>query len=122
MADGSHHIMAVPMSAADLDMVGVITEALCAESYKTVVPAYYDVALKVKMTRDEESVEMLDLVTSSCMFDFGYVYDNWAGCSFFLQSLVAAKDTNFESYYASKESAASKHYEKVVSSFDEYMN
>ena len=120
MSDGHHEAMAVPKTAANLEAIGVITEAMCAESYKTLVPAYYDVALKVKSTRDEQSIAMLDTIVNARVFDFGYVYDAWKGASFFMQELVRTNNTNFESYYAKKEKALTKHYNEVIEYFEDY--
>lgn len=120
MVDGSHDAMAVPTTAQNLERIGTIIEALNAESYKTLVPAYYDVALKVKGTRDEESVKILDDLVSSRVFDFGYVYDAWSGASFILQELMIGGNKNFESYYKSHESAITKYYNKVIQYFEEY--
>lgn len=122
LVDGNFAALAIPMSAANLDMSGIITEALCAESYKTVVPAYYDVAMKVKFTRDMESVEILDLLMESRIFDFGYIYDGWAGCSFVLEKLVQENDINFESRYATDESKIALHFQTVIELFESYMN
>lgn len=120
MSDGHHEAMAVPKTAGNLEAIGIITEALCAESYKTLVPAYYDVALKVKSTRDEQSIAMMDLVVNARVFDFGYVYDAWKGSSFFLEQLVNTNNTNFESFYSKKEKALTKHYNKVIEYFETY--
>jgi len=46
-------------------------EALQSESAKTVRPAYYDIALKTKYTRDDDSVEMLDLIFNTRVVDIG---------------------------------------------------
>ena len=67
-------VIAVPKFAENLDMTGKITEALAAESYKRLVPAYYEVALKTKYSRDEESVRMLDLIFDGVVYDFGLLY------------------------------------------------
>ena len=120
LVDGSHQAIAVPTTVSNPDMVGAVTEVLNAESWKTVIPAYYDVALKVKATRDLESVEMIDLVVNSRKFDFGYIYDGWAGPSFILSGLVQAKSSDFESTYASKEKDIQKHYDKVIEFFENY--
>ncbi|MBE6610903.1 MAG: hypothetical protein E7632_00305 [Ruminococcaceae bacterium] len=117
MVDGSHSVLGVPVTVTDTEMVGIVTEALCAESYKQVVPAYYDVALKVKGARDEVSVQILDLLVENRVFDMGYVYDNWKGASFLLEILVSAGNTNFESTWASKKSAILAHYETVINYF-----
>ena len=120
LVDGSHQALAVPTTVGDPDMVGAVTEVLNAESWKTVVPAYYDVALKVKATRDLESVEMIDLVVNSRKFDFGYIYDGWSGPSFILSGLVQGKNSDFESTYASKEKAILNHYDTVIEFFENY--
>lgn len=120
MVDGGHQVMAVPVTVSDTEKVGVIIEALCAESYKTVVPAYYDVALKLKGTRDDESIEMLDKIVDSRVFDFGFIYDNWLGAAFIMQELMLKKTSDFASYWASKESSIMAHYEKVIEYFANY--
>lgn len=120
MVDGSHQGLAVPVTVSNPEMVGTITEALNAESWKLIVPAYYDTTLKVKTTRDVESMAMLDLIMESRIFDFGYIYDCWKGPSFILGILVCEKNTNFESYYASQEKSITAHYNKVIEYFENY--
>ena len=60
----------VPVTA-DPEFVSAVMEAMACESASTVVPAYYEVALKTKMTRDDESSDMLDLIFSNRVFDLG---------------------------------------------------
>ena len=122
MVDGGHAAQAVPLTVSDVERTSIILEALNAETYKTVVPAYYEIALKVKYARDNESVEMMDMIMESRIFDFGYVYDNWNGASFWLENLVASKKPDFESYYAKNEKKIMKYYQKVFDLFDEYAN
>lgn len=119
MVDGGHAALGIPKSVTDLEFVGVITEALNAESNKIVFPAYYEIALKVKYTHDNESVKMLDMIVENRIFDFGYVYDNWRGVSFFYQGLLGTqKSTDFTSYYASKGSSAESYYNTLLEYFD----
>jgi len=61
----------VPVTNTSLERTGAILEALASESLDTVVPAYYDLAITGKYTRDEESIEMLDIITSNRVFDYG---------------------------------------------------
>ena len=61
----------IPVSCADVEFVGIMLEAFASQSYKETLPAYYDVAMKMKYTRDEPSSEMLDIVTGSRAFDLG---------------------------------------------------
>ena len=73
---GSWHsgFICVPIGQEDPARTGAILEALAAESMYTLLPAYYDIALKGKYVRDEESEEMLDLIFSSKVFDLGWIY------------------------------------------------
>ena len=119
MVDGSHSAMAVGKDAQDLDFIGILTEAYCAESYKKVLPAYYDVCLKQRYASSPKDAEMMDLCVNARVFDPGYVYDNWNGVAFYFQELLrAAQFQDITSYYKSREKAATKYYEKVLKLFD----
>lgn len=64
-------LFGVPKSNLNTEMASVILEAMACESMNSVIPAYYDVALKVKFTRDERSAEMLDLIFANRVMDYG---------------------------------------------------
>lgn len=120
MVDGYHAALAVPKTISDPEFVGIITEALNAESNKIVFPAYYEVALKVKYAHDDESVQMLDKIVNSRVFDFGYVYGGWSGVAFMFQGIIGDNQSkDFASYYASKGPAAEKYYQDVIDYFNE---
>ena len=111
---------AVPKTVSDPEFVGIITEALNAESYKAVFPAYYEVALKTKYTHDDESVKMLDYIVDHRVFDFGYVYDNFKGFSFYFQYLIGGEaSSDFESYYAANSSASIAQYQTVLDYYED---
>lgn len=61
----------IPVTNTKLEMTGAILEALNCESANYVVPAYYDIALKTKYSRDEESAAMLDLIFENRVVDLG---------------------------------------------------
>jgi len=92
---------------AQLEMAGVILEAMACESMKTVVPAYYDVALKVKYTRDEESAEMLDIAFANRVFDFGDTVICEELRDGVLLDAMAENNRNVASLLATAESAVS---------------
>ncbi|MDD4773528.1 MAG: hypothetical protein PHZ09_07965, partial [Eubacteriales bacterium] len=119
MVDGGHEALAIPASIQDIDFVGKITEVLCAESWKRVVPTYYDIVLKTKGSRDEESVAMLDRIFEKRVFDFGYVYGVF-GAAFWVQFLVYDKSADIASYYEKNHKAYDKRMQDVFDYFDEY--
>ena len=66
--------LVVPTTSSDLERTSIIIEALTCESMNLVIPAYYDIALKTKYARDEESQEMLDIIMANRVIDFGDTY------------------------------------------------
>ncbi len=61
--------VAIPKNVADADMVGHISEALCYASYELVRPALYETTIKEKVSRDEMSKKMLDLIFDTTYLD-----------------------------------------------------
>jgi ABC-type glycerol-3-phosphate transport system substrate-binding protein len=116
---GYYSVMAAPITVSDPERTGIIIEALNAESYKRVIPAYYEVALKVKYTRDEESVQVLDMILDGRYFDFGYMYDGFQGVAFMLDNMFYSQNFNFVSEYEKRESAAIKYYQKIIDKYIE---
>jgi len=98
---------AVPVSVAeeDLEFVGIVLEAIGAESRNYVYPAYYEVALKYQKTRDDESTRMLDKIFESRGCDLGMIY-KWGQLDSLLHQLAAQEPGTFASSYESKKDAA----------------
>lgn len=105
-------LMSVPISATDLDRTSVILESWACESLKVVQPAYYEVALKGKYVRDEESSAMLDLIFGSRVFDIGifYAFGGFTGAYESIQTQKAGA----ASLYASKQKAIEKDIQKLI--------
>ena len=57
-----------------VQMLGAVLEAMALESYKTVAPAYYEVALKGRYLDDPESWRMLDMIYENVKVDAGVLY------------------------------------------------
>jgi hypothetical protein len=84
-------------------MTGIVLEALSEESYKKLTPAFYDLAISGKYTRDEGSVEMLDLILRSRIYDPLY-FNAWSGSLRDNLSSTLQKDNNdIASVYAKAE-------------------
>lgn len=115
MSDGAHGCMLIPITVQNIEWSSILTEALNAETYKQVVPAYYDTALKVKLSRDAESAAMLDLLMESRVFDFGYMYNT--GIAFIVQDMVSTNKNNTESAFNSKYKSAEKEWAKIIDTY-----
>ena len=71
---GAPPVMCVPNNASDIERTGMILEALCYESTDTVIKAYYDVLLKTKISRDNESEGMLDIMFKNKFYSIADTY------------------------------------------------
>ena len=91
-------VLSIPVTiAADrLDSVGFITEALCRESSKSVVPEYFETCFSAKYTRDERSYEMIVLATKSRRYDLAIIY-NYGSISTVLKDNAEANNENITS-------------------------
>ena len=89
MIDGGADIMTVPVTAANLELIGAVVEAGSASSYHGLMPVYMNLAMEQKGTRDEESVSMLRYVLDSRVVDFAYLYDGTKGFTFKLKTFIS---------------------------------
>ena len=107
-----------PITTPDKDFSGMIAEGMCSESYRTVVEGFYDVCLKSRNSRDEESAEMIDMIRDSVMFDFGWVHSvPMSSIGTIFETLLNANNTNFASYWASKESEVLKGIDTINNAY-----
>ena len=98
-----------------------ILEALAAESKYTLKPAFYDISLKGKMIRDEESEEMLDLIFDSKIYDLGWLYQI-GGYNEEIMNLFRNRKSDFVSMYEKREAKALKDIDKINEAFDRILD
>ncbi len=106
----------VPITV-DADFVGRITEVLAAESYKQVIPAFYEVSLKGKYARDNDSQAMLDIITRNVVYDFGLVFAGLASDTTYpmiFRSGIYSANKDIASRIASAEKVYAAAVEKLV--------
>ncbi len=70
----TYSVLSIPADCKNPDRAAAVCEALGSESYRTVTPAYFETALKVKYSRDNESAQMFDIIRDGIDFNFGYIY------------------------------------------------
>ena len=115
-------VFAIPTTCRIAETVAPFLEAMCAESYRTVTPAYYDVALKVKYARDEDAAAMLDLATQSIVFDFGYLYNQYISSNTALFRTMFNTSSAIDrgmSGIATREKATNKLLAKIIDTYND---
>ena len=76
MVEAGTRAMVVPTTAKDPKLCGAVLETLHWLSWRDVMPAYYEVTLKQKVSRDSISAQMLDIIMDSICYDLGMTMFN----------------------------------------------
>ena len=114
--------MTIPISVKGdkLDELGVVLEALAAESHYTLIPEYIETSLKTKHSRDAESGEMIDIIISNRVYDPIYIYN----ISQFSDDFLVLGDTdnpNLATLAKSKSKMIGKQLDKLTKTFAGYV-
>lgn len=116
LADGWLNI--APYCAPDLERTSIILEALAIETKNYVIPAIYEVAIKNKYIRDQESLEMLDLIQKNRIIDLGDTVWYETVRNLFVAPVVE-NNPSFASRVKSSQKIVEKTIEKALQKVDE---
>lgn len=111
-------LVSVPITCTKLDAVTAAIEAIAAENWRTVTPAYYEIALKTKYTRDDTSCVIVDMIHESGTTDFAYAYNRQlGGVGQIMRKLAEQKSSDFASAYAQIKTSAEAGLVELIESF-----
>ena len=110
--DGHASMMAIPILLPNPEWTGMIIEELSFLSFRDILPVYKDVVLGVKLVRDEESVEMLEILFDSKVFDPSYVLGGGFWIMWF--ELIRGPNTDFVSTFERREASLVRDIERRV--------
>ena len=107
---------AIPITVADPDFAAIITEAMAAESYKMVYPAYYDQALKGKYSSDATTAEMVELIMAGRAFDFSFQFGEscFQRLCYKIRDMLVNNNANLASDYKKTEKALDKAMTRIL--------
>ena len=108
----------VPVTVKDPVMISAVAEALAYYSREYTTPAYYDTTLKLKQTRDDMSMQMIDLIMDSRKTDYLYI-NRLNGMGDIFRSIYNAGQNTFASQYASREMGALNALKTLVQDYEE---
>lgn len=111
-------VVTITAAAQNQEMSGAIVEAMAAKSMYTLTPAYYDVAITRKYMRDEESIEMLDIILQDRRYDLGYIY-NWGNLYANIRSIIIGGKDTFASTWEKGEKSFNTAMEKTLAKYEE---
>ena len=91
--------VAVPLNCRDTDKVGLVMETMAAMADEIIVPAVYEVTLNGKVSRDDVSSKMLDIIFDNPSYDFITAFD-FGGSGTELRKAVLGWTENWSSTWA----------------------
>lgn len=110
-------VYCLPITCSTSEMSAAVMEAMAFEGYKTVIPAYYEVALKMKYFRDSDDIAMriVDMIHDNPTTDFAYIYNYALGnIGLVMRDLMSGKKADFASHYAKIESSVQTKLDTLV--------
>jgi len=107
---------AIPLSASNPDTVSFILEAMSYDSYYNLLPIFYDNYLNTKLARDEESVEMLQLIHDSLYYDLGALY-NWGNMRHIVENMAEKTESDLSTQFAANESMIQAALEETLEKY-----
>ena len=105
----------IPTTVADEDAASAVLEALSSESYRTLVPEYCEVSLKVRYSQYDDVSRMFDLIINSIVYDPGEIYANLLETpSGMVKTAITNNDPNWASRIAAQKEQLIAKMEKVT--------
>ena len=112
-------LLSVPITLTGdkLSEVGMVLEALAAESHYTLIPEYIETSLKTKNSRDAESADMLDIIINNRVFDPMLIY-NFGGFADAFMDLGKNNNTDIASFIKGKQKLVDKMIKKTTEALE----
>ena len=111
-------VLSVPVTNANTDATFATMEALCSESYNHVTPVFFEDCMQNKYARSETTMQMLELIRSTCYVDYEYVYGTFFNKPVNLfRDLIGSKSSDSASWIAKNTKSINRFIEKTLESF-----
>ena len=112
----TYTLYGIPVDAKNPDRSAAVLECLGSEAYRTVSPALFETALKVKYAGDDATSEMYDIIRDGVVFDIGRIFnDSMNSLTYSLfRGALQQGNPNWASTYKSNSKGLEKNLAKVI--------
>ena len=107
-------IFVIPVTTTDTEFTGLMLEAMAASAHETIIPSYFEVALKTKYTRDDESAKMYDIIMETRVYDLGDTFWCEKIRDGFIRTLFASGSKDLASAIESNKSAVETSIKETI--------
>lgn len=113
---GNPYFMCVLTTNADLERTGILMESMSYESMDTVKVAAYDEMLEGKVSRDNDSEAMLDIIYSTLVYDHP-IAASYLNTKITDEYMFKGK-TDYASFFTKFESKITKEIQKYIDAYE----
>ncbi|MBQ3178662.1 MAG: hypothetical protein IJB52_12655 [Clostridia bacterium] len=111
--------IAVPASGKDLEMTGVILEAMAYDSSESVLPVFIENILQSKKAPDQESSKMLEIVFKNIIYDLFGAFDIGGLSGLIADNIYNKHGDGYTALIESQKVSITTDYEKLVEDYSE---
>ncbi len=120
--NGQSAVIPVTTDTSLPEMCSATLESLSVEAYRTVIPAWYEVALKSKYADTARDSDMIDIIYNTLDTSFIMIADKLLGTGSFFTNMLGSKQRDpgeFASYYEKQDKSFQTKWAKMLESFAE---
>ena len=107
----------IPTSNPNPDAAAAVMEAMACQSYNTVTPAYFETCLQTKMARNEDTIQMLQIIREGCVVDAEYLFASMFGNTNNIASSILSGNMGVASWYEANQKKIDNALEKTIEAF-----
>jgi len=113
----SSTVLMYAISLIAVEYISTVLEVLNRETAKTVMPQYYETALKVKYTDDPQAGAMIDIIHDNFrnVFELAYDYAIGTPIQSVIYGTIASKSYSVASKLAKTQKSCQKKVDKLIS-------
>ena len=113
-------MMCVPKNCEKTELVGAFMEAFAFYGYKNITPVFFDIVLDIKTARDDESLEMLNIIKDGSRLTFDIINNNLiSNAGMFIVNMMQGKNRDFVSWYDKNNEKITNTIDKMVAKMNE---
>ena len=110
--------VAIPICAKDPEFSAYMIDAYSAWAKNTITKAYYEVNLKTRDARDDESEAMLDIIFDNIVYDIGECY-NFGDMRGMFYDLMKAKSADIVSAFETRKGQVEEAIETIKEAYED---
>ena len=116
MSTSAHQsaVLTIPVSNTDLENTGLLFDALSFESDRMVLDAYFDVTVAQKGLRNDDSIDMLQIIKRGRSYDIGVAYQWFNSIGDVVYNKVTVGDGDVVSAIEGKKASVQAEIDKTL--------